>query len=312
MIISASRRTDIPAYYSPWFFERLKAGFVLVRNPRSPHLVSSINLSPHVVDGIVLWTKNPLPMMDRLGELNGYPYYFQFTLTPYGTDIEPGLPSKSDVLLPAFQKLAETVGKDRVVWRYDPIIISGRYPADWHREQFRRTACRLSGCTEVCIVSFLDSYKNTKRNAEALGSLSPTDEQKTQLLLDFAATARECGMEINLCAEELNLKSYGIFPARCIDAGRLSRLGGIPLQAEKDKGQRPDCGCCASIDIGAYNTCPAGCRYCYANYLTGNGNLTRHDPFSPLLGGVLSEEDVVIPRRMYTLQDHQLKLFDNR
>ena len=161
MIISASRRTDIPNYYSEWFFNRIKEGYVLVRNPMNISQVSKISLSPDVVDGIVFWTKNPLPILDRLEELREYTYYFQFTLTPYGKDVEPNVPSKNDLIIPSFRKLSERIGKERVVWRYDPILFNDKYTMDYHVKYFKTLAAKLHAYTEKCIVSILDFYQKT-------------------------------------------------------------------------------------------------------------------------------------------------------
>ena len=173
MIISASRRTDIPSYYSDWFYNRIKDGFVYVRNPMNIHQIGKISLAPDVVDGIVFWTKNPAPMIDRLEELEKYTYYFQFTLNSYGTDIEMNVPSKNDVVIPAFQKLSSKIGKERVVWRYDPILITEKYSLDYHVKYFRILADKLADYTEKCTVSFLDFYKNTQRNIAPLGIMPP-------------------------------------------------------------------------------------------------------------------------------------------
>ena len=169
MIISASRRTDIPAYYADWFCNRIREGYVCVRNPMNFHQVSRIDLSPDVVDGIVFWTKNPLPLMARLEELRGYTFYFQFTLTPYGKDVEPCVPSKNDVILPAFQELSRRVGPERVIWRYDPILFTNRYTMDYHITFFSQLARRLEGYTRKCIISFVDLYRNTQTNMKGLG-----------------------------------------------------------------------------------------------------------------------------------------------
>lgn len=169
LIISASRRTDIPAYYPDWFCNRIREGYVCVRNPMNFHQVSCISLSPDVVDGIVFWTKNPLPLMSRLEELRAYPFYFQFTLTPYGKDVEPGVPSKNDVILPAFQELSRKIGPERVIWRYDPILLTDRYTMDYHITFFSRLARRLEGYTRKCIISFVDLYRNTQTNMSGLG-----------------------------------------------------------------------------------------------------------------------------------------------
>ena len=153
MIISASRRTDIPTYYSEWFFNRLKDGFVYVRNPMNIHQISKIPLSPDVVDGIVFWTKNPTPMLNRLDELNQYIYYFQFTLNSYSVDVEPNIPSKNNIVIPTFQKLSQKIGKDKVVWRYDPIFFNQKYTLDYHVKYFRMLADKLAGYTEKCTCS---------------------------------------------------------------------------------------------------------------------------------------------------------------
>ena len=157
MIISASRRTDIPTYYFEWFFNRINDGYVCVRNPMNIHQISKVSLSPEVVDGIVFWTKNPIPMMKRLHELDSrYMYYFQFTLNSYGKDVEANIPSKNDVIIPAFQDLSRMIGAERVIWRYDPIMLTDKYTIDYHVEYFEKIAKRLSGYTKKCIISFVD------------------------------------------------------------------------------------------------------------------------------------------------------------
>ena len=164
MIISVSRRTDIPSYYSEWLFNRLNAGYAYVRNPMNPHRISEVSLSPDVVDGIVFWTKNPTPMLNRLHELQDYTYYFQFTLTPYGADVEKNIPSKNDIVIPTFQKLSSMIGKERVVWRYDPILLNDKYTMQYHMKYFRVLCDKLADHTEKCTISFLDLYKNIQRS----------------------------------------------------------------------------------------------------------------------------------------------------
>lgn len=159
MILSVSRRTDIPAFYSDWFFNRIKEGYVCVRSPINAHQISRIELSPEAIDGIVFWTKNPLPMLSKLKEIADFPYYFQFTLNAYGRDIEPRVPSKSNVLISAFQQLSKRIGKERVLWRYDPIFFSEQYTMDYHCKYFRLLAERLEAYTQLCTISFLDEYK---------------------------------------------------------------------------------------------------------------------------------------------------------
>lgn len=167
MILSVSRRTDIPNYYPEWFFNRIKEGFVYVRNPMNPRQISRIDISPDVVDCIVFWTKNPEPMLERLNELSDYRYYFQFTLTGYGRDIEPGIPHKKEKMIPVFKDLADRIGKQRVIWRYDPIMFTSTYTPEYHLKAFEQIASALNGYTEKCVISFVDFYSKNKRNLEA-------------------------------------------------------------------------------------------------------------------------------------------------
>lgn len=312
MIISASRRTDIPSYYADWFFHRLQEGYVLVRNPMNFHQVSRISLSADVVDGIVFWTKNPMPMMERLAELEGYHYYFQFTLTPYGTEIEPNLPSKNEVIIPAFRRLSEEIGREKVVWRYDPIFFSEFYTMDYHCRYFELLVSKLAGYTEKCTVSFIDFYKNTKHNAKKMEMRQVTASEQMELLERFARIARPYHICIETCAEAGDFSRLGVMPAHCIDKERLERIGQFRLDLGKDKNQRSACGCVESIDIGAYNTCKNGCIYCYANYNCANvgRNYSNHNPWSPLLFGELTKEDSVKERKGKSFADRQLSFFE--
>ena len=312
MIISASRRTDLPAFYSDWLCNRLQAGFAYVHNPMNPKQVSKIALTPDVVDGIVFWTKNPSPMLPKLFVLKEYAYYFQFTLTPYGRDVETNLPNKNDALVPSFQRLSDAIGPRRVIWRYDPILISPRYTLDDHIEHFETLARRLAGYTTTCIVSFLDFYRSTLHNTKDLGITDPTDEEKRALLSALSSIAQSYGLTMQACAEELDFRSCNVSPARCVDAALLGELSGIPLSSRKDPNQRPECGCSESIDIGMYSTCGNGCRYCYANHSTAAvlEHLQGHDPASPLLFGQLAGGDVVKEREIRSLRDGQTRLWE--
>lgn len=311
MIISASRRTDIPAYYSQWLFNRLREGYVLVRNPMNAHQIGRISLSPDVVDGIVLWTKNPVPILGYLGELEPWHYYVQFTLTAYGRDVEPNLPSKNDILIPAFRKLSKAVGRDRVVWRYDPIFLSDRYTMEYHCRYFRVLASKLCGYTEKCTVSFLDWYQTIAKNMEILKVKAETSGQQREIMERLAEIAGEYGLVLDTCAEAGDFEACGIRRAHCIDRERLERIGGCRLSAKKDPNQRPECGCVESIDIGAYGTCPSGCRYCYANRSEQAAvkNSRLHNPSSPLLFGAVGAGDVIKDRRMRSLREEQMELF---
>lgn len=310
MIISASRRTDIPTYYSEWFLKRIKAGYVYVRNPMNPHQISQINLSPEVVDGIVFWTKNPSPMLNRLVELNDYMYYFQFTLNSYGVDVEENIPNKSKVIIPAFQRLSDSIGPDRVIWRYDPIFLSRLYTVDYHIRYFEELAKRLSPYTRKCTISFLDLYRNTEKNIAILAPDKFSVERQTQLAKTIAKIAHSYGLRIDTCAEEIDLSQYGIEHAKCIDDCLFSQLLQCPLEIKKDKNQRLGCGCAESVDIGAYNTCQNGCKYCYANYSSKAVYMSskNHDPDSPLLIGEVGADDEIKERKMFSYKTDQIQL----
>lgn len=311
MIISASRRTDIPMYYSGWFYNRIKEKYVLVRNPMNIHQVSKINLSPDVVDCIVFWTKNPEPMIDRLNEINDYNYYFQFTLNSYGKDIESNLPYKNNNIIPCFQRLSEKVGSERVIWRYDPILLNKHYTVEYHVEFFYKLASKLKDYTQKCVISFIDLYKNTKQNVKELEISEVTFNSKKLIAKEFSKIAEIYNMSIETCSEDINLEEFNIKHSKCIDDKLIEKLTGFHLSVDKDKNQRKECGCVESIDIGMYNTCLNGCKYCYANYNAGivKRNFALHDSKSPLLFGQLTDKDIIKERTVKSLKDYQLKMF---
>ncbi len=300
MIVSVSRRTDIPACYADWFFNRLDAGFADVRNPMNPRQVSRVGLTPEQVDAFVFWTKDPRPMLDRLDRLQGRAFYFLFTLTAYGRDLEPGLLDKETVLVPAFRKLAERIGPERVIWRYDPILLSERYPAAFHRQRFGELAGQLQGATSQCIISFLDLYAGTARRLQPAGLHAFSDEQRLVLAGDLSEMARRNGMSMSACAESLDLQPFGISPAACIDLRLLERLLVRPLRRHAGKPLRPGCNCLPSVDIGMYDTCRLGCLYCYARHSAAAAArlIPAHDPCSSLLCGQLGPDDCVRERKM--------------
>ena len=311
MIISASRRTDIPSYYSEWFFNRIKEGFVYVRNPMNIHQISKISLSPDVVDGIVFWTENPTPMLERIHELDQYTYYFQFTLNSYGKDVERNVPSINDVIIPAFQKLSSMIGKERVVWRYDPILLNDQYNLEYHKKYFQVLCSKLSRYTEKCTVSFVDLYKTTARNTKSLNIRIPIEDEVMELMYFFSSVAKNEGIYIDTCAEDCDLSSLGIEHAHCIDQQRLERLGNYVLDIGKDKNKRGVCGCIGSIDIGMYNTCENGCMYCYANHNSqiAARNRSCHDPKSPLISGHVGDDDKINVRKVKSNLVSQLSFF---
>ena len=312
MILSASRRTDIPAFYADWFLRRVKEGFVCVRNPLNRRQVSRISLAPEVVDCIVFWSKNPAPMLDRLEELRDYMYYFQYTLNGYDRTVEPRVPEE-EARLRVFRTLSERLGRERVIWRYDPILLTETLDPDFHARTFRRLAEALAGYTEKAVVSFVDLYPARNRKAlEAVGLLRPTEETLRELAGRLAEIARSCGLEIATCAEPMDLSDLGIGHNRCIDGDLISRLLGCPIRVGPD-GQRPDCGCVKCEEIGAYDTCLHGCVYCYASG-RGRPGLLRCDPDSPLLCDAVDPVlDRVTDRPVKSLraepEPEQLRLF---
>lgn len=311
MILSASRRTDLPNYYSDWFMNRIREGYVCVRNPMNTHQISKINILPDVVDCIVFWTKNPKPMLEKLSFLEDYSYYFQFTLNSYGKDVEENVPYKGTEIIDTFRKLAETIGKEKVIWRYDPILINAKYTDAYHIAYFSKLAEKLHDYTEKCTISFIDLYRNTKTNVKHLDIELLTDDRKRILAKQFSAIALAYGLKLETCAEGIDLSEFGIEHSRCIDHQLIERITGCKLSADKDKNQRGECGCVSSIDIGMYNTCLNGCKYCYANYSmkSVNKNFFMHDQNSPLLCGTLTDADHVNDRIVKSLKRSQFGLF---
>lgn len=311
MIVSASRRTDLPNYYGDWFYQRIREGYVLVRNPMNPRQISRILLTPELVDCIVFWTKNPVHMMGRLDELEAYSYYFQFTLNGYGKEIEPGLP-ETGALLETFCSLSEKLGKERVVWRYDPVFFSEAYTFENHVEKFGRLAEALAGHTERVVISFLDVYVKIKKKMEEAGIREPEPEDARRLAGEMARIAGRYGLRIESCAERIALQDVGVAHGSCIDRKLIERVIGCRLKGKKDKNQRQECGCMESIDIGAYDTCGNGCRYCYAN--SGSGSVdrsrARFNPSAPILCGAVGPEERVTERKTASQRDNQLDFLD--
>lgn len=312
MILSVSRRSDIPNYYSEWFFNRIKEGFVYVRNPMNVHQVSKIDIHPEFVDCIVFWTKNPEPMINRLEELAAYDYYFQFTLTGYGKDIESNIPHKKEKMIPIFQELSKKIGKKKVIWRYDPIIFTKKYTPEYHLKAFEQIAMALKGYTDKCVMSFVDVYAKNKKNMELLNSYEIGKPELLEFAKKISKIAKENEMTIGSCAESIDLEGCGIRHNCCIDKALIENIIGCKLKVEKDKNQRQECGCMESVEIGTYNTCKNGCKYCYANY-SGDSlaqNCSKYDPESPILCGMITADDRITERKVKSLKERQLSFFD--
>lgn len=311
MIISASRRTDIPALYGDWFINRIKEGFVYVRNPFNTHAISKILLTSNVVDIIIFWTKDPQPFMAQLSVLDsaGYKYYFQYTLNPYDKTIEPGLRDK-DQIINTFINLSSKIGKDKVIWRYDPILMGGNIGIEYHLSEFKKYADVLYKHTDTVIISFLDDYKKIDNKRPVFRKL---DEEEMMLIGDgFVQIAKERGLCIKTCAEQVVYKN-GIQKASCIDPILISKILGEEIKVGKDKNQRKECLCVESIDIGEYDSCSHLCKYCYANCndLKIIKNVKLHKSCSPILIGEVSDGDIIKVRPVKSIKTGQTKfLFD--
>ncbi|MEN1760413.1 DUF1848 domain-containing protein [Anoxynatronum sibiricum] len=301
MIISASRRTDIPKYYSEWLVNRIKEGYVDVRNPMFASQVSRYSLSPEVVDGIVFWTKDPAPMLKRLDAFSEYSYYFQFSLTPYGKDIEGNLPDKHE-LINTFQELSSRIGSDRVNWRYDPIMLNTKYSMEYLIRAFGKIATKLNGYTKKVTISFIDEYNFGGRSVyTSLQTEEIVVAQQNLLAEKISEIAGDNGMSVDTCAEKIDLQKYGIEHARCVDGRIFERLNGCKLsrlktryeELAKDAAQRKGCHCVDSIDIGWPNTCLNGCKYCYATSSKTEleQNIKKYNSNSSLLCGEIDQQN---------------------
>lgn len=311
MIISCSRRTDIPAFYSDWFFNRIREGYVLVRNPMNSTQVRHVSLTQQDVDCIVFWTKDPAPMLDRLHLLKDYSYYFQFSLTPYDKDIEPNLPQKNEII-DSFLKLSDQIGKKRTIWRYDPILLSESLTIEYHIQHFEYLAKRLSSHTEKCMISFIDLYRHIQGKMANLSVKPPGESEMRAIAEKIAEIANDNNIKVETCAEKAELADLGIEHGKCIDDFLISELTGMSLKIEKDKNQRELCGCVSSIDIGEYNTCNHLCNYCYANFSqkTVEKNLRLYNDKAPLLIGEIDEKQKISQRKAKSILKKKAGLFD--
>ena len=294
MIISASRRTDIPAFYADWFYNRLGKGYCTVFNPFNRNQVKYVSLKPKDVDIIIFWTKHSKAFRSRLHQLDDLkiPYYFQYTLVHYSQEIETKVP-KYEKLQDEFLRLADQVGPDRIIWRYDPIIISKDYTPERHIEYFQEIAQKLKGSTRRVIISIVDYYQKTLRNMKGYnrqGELDENPEDKIEFgtfIQDLANISKSNGFEIQSCAEPIEMDQYGVSHGKCIDDNYIAKVFHLDVWHKKDTGQRKECGCVKSVDIGVYDTCLHGCQYCYATkqHKSAKKNYNAHDPNSPSILG---------------------------
>lgn len=292
MIINTGMRTDIPAFYSKWLLNRIKEGFVYVRNPYSKSQVTKYSLNPVVVDCLAFCTKNPHPLIPDLEQLDKYKQFWFVTINPYGKDIEPNVPDKKQVI-EDFKTLSEHIGVDAVALRYDPILINKQFDVEMHIKCFERLLSQLKGYTHDCTISFLDLYEKVRRNAP---DLRPTNEAEQRKIAEaFSKIGKENNIIIHACCEKSYLKEYGIDITGCMSQEIVEKAIKNKLNTPKNNSKRPECNCLMGNDIGAYNTCMHLCKYCYANTDQNlvKENVKKHNPNSPFLIGELEFDDKI-------------------
>ena len=257
MIISASRRTDIPSLHTKWFLNRLKEEYVITQNPISKNNFYKIPLNKNIVDIIVFWSKNP--NIDFLKEVRdlGYEFYLHFTITPYNKNIEKNIPDKN-LLIKNFQIISKLFGKEKIIWRYDPIILNDDFDANYHINNFKNFADNLNGYTDECIFSFVQIYSKIKNNIKNIN-----DDDKLLLIENMKEISEKNNIKLKSCSQDFD--NIRVEKSACIDKERIQKILGYSIKEKKDKSQRKLCNCIESIDIGIYNTCTNGCIYCYAN-----------------------------------------------
>lgn len=294
MILFASGRTDIPAFYSNWFINRVKAGFVDVRNPFNQKLVSRIYFSD--VDLIMFCSKNPLPMINKLDILK-VPVLFHVTITPYSKDVEPNIPDKR-LIIEGVKKLSLVLGIDNVVVRYDPIFLSDKYNVDYHIKAFDKLCKNLNGYVNKIIVSFMDEYKNVRSNKNILKYRAFTREDYKKIGEAFSKSAMDNGMSVQTCFEDEDLTQYGFVKGECLSHELAYILTGKKFKSSNVRKEKK-CECVQMVDIGDYNSCMHMCKYCYANYdeKMVSSNFERHDDNSSLLIGSNQSDDVIKVRK---------------
>ena len=293
MIINTGGRTDTVQYYTEWLLKRFSEGWVLSRNPLFPNKVTRYELTPEKVDCVVFCSKNYKPILPRIHEITDrFPTYFYYTITAYGRDMEPGVPSIEESIQ-TLAELSEKVGKGRVAWRYDPVLLTDTYTAERHFETFGRMAERLAPHVDRCIFSFVEMYKKLDFKMPELSPISA--EQKDRLAQGHENIAARYGLHIQTCGTDDDYSLYGIHSSGCMTLEILGRANGLEFRDLSHRGMRAGCHCIESRDIGAYDTCINGCRYCYANTddRLALENYKRHDPDSPLLLGRIRPQDQI-------------------
>lgn len=294
MVLMVSGRTDIVAFYSKWFLNRYKEGFIDVRNPFNPKLISRINFED--VDLIMFCTKNPIPIIKYLKEIKK-PILFHITLTPYKKDIEPNIPPKG-LIINAIKEISKIIGKDYVTVRYDPILINNKYTVEYHKKAFDNMCKLLDGYVNKIIVSFIDNYKNVRKNINVLRYRNFNEEIYKEIGISFSESARKHNMTVQTCFEKRRLTEYGFIEGECLSKEMAYIITGKKYKEQTARKEKM-CKCVQMVDIGVYNSCKHFCKYCYANFDEDKvkENYQKHDPNSSLLIGNIEKDDIIKIRR---------------
>ena len=312
MILNTGLRTDIPGFFSEWFYNRIDEGFVYVRNPYAKNIIYSYKLNPELIDCIMFCTKNPKPMLKDLDKISGYNQYWHITITPYEKEIEPNVPPVDEVL-ESFKYLSSRLGKEKVSLRYDPIFINEKYTLEKHIESFEYIVKSLSDYTTEAIISFIDLYEKTKRNFPQVREVN--NEERLEIGKEFAKIGKEYHVKIKTCVEGTDLDQFGIDSTGCMTKEVIERAIHKNLNIPKQKARNGQCYCLLNNDIGEYNTCNHGCLYCYANSNKKlvSRNIKLHNPKSPILIGEIKENDEIkeMSQQSFIIDDKtiQTKLF---
>lgn len=309
MIINTGQRTDIPAFYSKWFINRIREGYVLVRNPYYPSIVTKFLLNPEVVDVIGFCTKNPRPMFPYLDELKDFGQFWYISITGFDVDLEPNVPP-IDQVIEDFKYLSNKVGKNAIGWRYTPIIVNNKYTKEYHIKMFEHIASKLEGYTSLVAFGFVDIYPKLEKNHPDI--IDTDDNTKIEISKAFIEIAKKHHMDLRLCSKEKWLSGYGVDIDGCMKVKDYENSVASKLDIkQKMEARKNYCACYLSNDIGSYNSCMHLCKYCYANgnELTIRKNYKEHDDNSPLLIGHISKEDKIRFAKQESFKNETITLF---
>lgn len=308
MILNTGNRSDIPAFYSDWFYNRIQEGYVCVRNPYFPKQVTQYILDPQVVDIICFCTKNPQPMLSRLDLIKNFKQFWFVTITPYNQTIEPYVPNKNEIIR-SFITLSKKIGSHCIAWRYDPIFLNDYYTIEYHLRIFEKMCQKLSGYTHQCVISFIDLYQKTIKNFKEVKEVDMKDQ--IYICQKFVEIGKEYDIEIYTCHENESLKITGVNISGCMNQQIIEKALGCTLNLPKQNEARQGCACLLNHDIGMYNTCLHGCLYCYANYdrATVLKNSQMHNKKSPFLIGDFQKDDIIKKAKQVSYINKQLSLF---